>query len=82
LTLFPYTTLFRSRSLKYKRLLTPSTKHAYRILTIPVYGNGSSTFKGFSKLWRVETATNACHSLMAGGDVRPLRFFLSGKGTL
>jgi hypothetical protein len=27
----------------------------------------------FSKLWRVETATYACHSLMAGGGVRPLR---------
>ena len=27
----------------------------------------------FSKLWRVETATNACHSLMAGGGGRPLR---------
>jgi hypothetical protein len=27
----------------------------------------------FSKLWRVETATNACHSLTAGGDIRPLR---------
>jgi hypothetical protein len=36
----------------------------------------------FSKLWRVETGTSACHSLMAGGGGRPLRFFLSGKGTL